>query len=54
MGKGSGSNPDYARAARELRRSSAASRHVPKHRKGTKSERNRTAIRDSQSQGSSS
>jgi len=51
MPKTTGSNPEYARAARELRRSSAASRHVPKHRKGTKSARNQAAIRDSQSEG---
>lgn len=39
-------NPDFARAMRELGRSSATSPHVTKARKGTRSARNARAIRD--------
>lgn len=39
-------NPDLARAMQELRRSSAASRHVPRALKGTRAQRERDAIRD--------
>ena len=39
-------NPEMARAMQELRRSNAASRHTPRPRKGTRSERERQALRD--------
>lgn len=39
-------NPELAAAMRELRRSSAASRHVPVPRKGTRRARREQAIRD--------
>lgn len=39
-------NPELAHAMRELRKSSAAQRHTPKPRKGTRREREREAIRD--------
>lgn len=38
-------NPELARAMADLRRSSAASPHTPKPRKGTRSARKRAAIR---------
>lgn len=37
-------NPEYAKAMQELRHSSAASRHVLKARKGTRSAHKRAAI----------
>lgn len=37
-------NPEMAKAMRELRRSSAASPHVPTPRKGTRAVRNRKQI----------
>ena len=40
-------NPELAAAMRELRRSSAASPHVMKSRKGTRASRERHAIADS-------
>jgi hypothetical protein len=40
-------NPDYAEAARQLRRSSAASPHVPTPKKGTRSAKKKRAIQDS-------
>ncbi|MCL6423669.1 hypothetical protein Bequi_09765 [Brachybacterium sp. JHP9] len=40
------SNPELASAMRELRRSSAASRHTPLPRKGSRQERKAQAIRD--------
>lgn len=40
-------NKPYMRAMQELRRSNAAQRHVPKHRKGTRSARKGTAIKES-------
>ena len=40
-------NKPYMRAMQELRRSSAAQRHVPKPRKGTRSARKVTAIKES-------
>lgn len=42
------SNPEQAHWVRELSRSSAAQRHVPTPRKGTRRERERQAIRDQQ------
>lgn len=39
-------NPDLARAMQELRRSNAATRHVPRPRKGTRAQRERQALRD--------
>jgi hypothetical protein len=39
-------NPDMARAMAELRRSSAASRHVPAPRKGTRTAKQQIAIRE--------
>lgn len=39
-------NPEWAHWDRELRKSSAADRHTPKPRKGTRRERERQAIRD--------
>lgn len=39
-----GGNPEMARVARELRRSSAASPHTPKTRKGTRGMRKSHAI----------
>lgn len=39
-------NPEWAHWDRELRKSNAAGRHVPKPRKGTRRERERQAIRD--------
>jgi len=39
-------NPEMARAMAELRRSSAASRHVPAPRKGTRTAKARMAIAD--------
>lgn len=39
-------NPDYARAMAGLRGSSAASRHTPKPRKGTRRTQQLAAIRD--------
>lgn len=42
------SNPEQAHWMRELGKSSAASRHVPTPRKGTRRERERQAIRDQQ------
>lgn len=42
------SNPDQAHWMRELGKSSAAQRHTPKPRKGTRRERERQAIRDQQ------
>lgn len=43
-------NPAYAEAMRELRRSSAASPHVPAPRKGTRSVKKRLHIREGLSQ----
>lgn len=42
---GPAANPDRARWAQELRRSSAAQRHTPQPRKGTRRERERQAVR---------
>ena len=39
-------NKPYMRAMQELRRSNAAQRHVPKHRKGTRRARKNAAIRE--------
>ena len=39
-------NPEWAHWDRELRKSSAAQRHTPTPRKGTRRERERQAIRD--------
>lgn len=39
-------NPEQARWMADLRRSSAADRHTPKPRKGTRRERERQALRD--------
>lgn len=39
-------NPQMAHWMRELRKSSAATRHTPKPRKGTRRQRERQAIRD--------
>ena len=39
-------NRDYMYAMQDLRRSSAASRHTPKHRKGTRAARKRQALRE--------
>lgn len=39
-------NPELAHWMRELGKSSAASRHTPKPRRGTRAERERQAIRD--------
>lgn len=39
-------NPELAAAMRELRRSSAAQRHTPKPRKGSRQDRLKRAIRD--------
>ncbi|WP_181273615.1 hypothetical protein [Brevibacterium oceani] len=47
-------NPDLARAMVELRKSSAAQRHTPKPRKGTRRQREQQAIRDQRRNGSSS
>lgn len=41
-------NPQWAHWDRELRKSSAADRHTPKPRKGTRRQRERQAIRDQQ------
>ena len=41
-------NPEWAHWDRELRKSSAADRHTPKPRKGTRRQRERQAIRDQQ------
>lgn len=41
-------NPEWAKAEAERRRSSAAQRHTPKPRKGTRRERERQALRDQQ------
>ncbi|MFI9629268.1 hypothetical protein [Streptomyces sp. NPDC052042] len=41
-------NPEQAHWMRELGKSSAAQRHTPKPRKGTRRERERQAIRDQQ------
>ncbi|MDO4254368.1 MAG: hypothetical protein Q4C81_04360 [Kocuria sp.] len=41
-------NPELASWMHQLRSSSAAQRHVPKPRKGTRRERERQAIRDQQ------
>lgn len=40
------SNPELAQWMAQLRQSSAASRHLPKPRKGSRAERERQAIRD--------
>lgn len=40
------SNPEQARWMHELGRSSAANRHTPRPRKGTRRQRERQAIRD--------
>lgn len=40
------SNPEQARWMRELGKSSAANRHTPRPRKGTRRQRQRQAIRD--------
>ncbi|MCL2594604.1 MAG: hypothetical protein FWD83_03675 [Promicromonosporaceae bacterium] len=40
-------NPELAAAMRELRRSSAASRHIPTPRKGTRRAKAQAAIADS-------
>lgn len=42
-------NSEQAHWIRELRRSSAAQRHIPKPRKGTRRERERQAVRDQRS-----
>lgn len=42
------SNPELAAWMHQLRSSSAAQRHTPKPRKGTRRERERQAIRDQQ------
>lgn len=39
-------NPEWAHWDRELRKSNAAGRHIPKPRKGTRRQRERQAIRD--------
>ena len=39
-------NKPYMRAMQELRRSNAAQRHVPKHRKETRRARKNSAIRE--------
>lgn len=39
-------NKPYMRAMQELRRSNAAQRHVPKHRKGTRRARKNSAIQE--------
>ena len=39
-------NKPYMRAMQELRRSNAAQRHVPQHRKGTRRARKNSAIRE--------
>ena len=39
-------NKPYMRAMQELRRSNAAQRHVPKHRKGTRRARKSAVIRE--------
>ena len=39
-------NKPNMRAMQELRRSNAAQRHVPKHRKGTRRARKNSAIRE--------
>ena len=41
-------NPELAAAMRELRRSSAAQRHTPRPRKGSRQDRLQKAIRDQQ------
>lgn len=41
-------NPEAAHWMRELRKSSAAQRHTPKPRRGTRRHREREAIRDQQ------
>lgn len=41
-------NPEFAHWMHQLRSSSAAQRHVPTPRKGTRRERERQAIRDQQ------
>lgn len=48
------SNPELAHWMNQLRGSSAAQRHTPKPRKGTRRERERQAIRDQQSNRSQS
>lgn len=40
------SNPELAHAMRELRKSSAASRHVLKKYKGTRASKKKEALRD--------
>lgn len=40
------SNPEHAHWMRERRRSSAASRHIPAPRKGTRSQSERDGVRD--------
>lgn len=42
------STKENVRHVQELRRSSAASKHVPKQRKGTRQARIRAALRDQQ------
>lgn len=39
-------NPEIAQAMAQLRRSSAAQRHTPKPRKGTRAAKQRQAVRD--------
>lgn len=39
-------NPEYIKAMMGLRRSSAAQRHTPKHRKGTRAARKKAALRE--------
>lgn len=45
-----GANPDMAHWVRELRKSNAATRHVPTPRKGTRRAARRRAITDSLNQ----
>ena len=40
-------NKPFMRAMQDLRRSSAASRHIPKTRKGSRAARKRAAMRES-------
>lgn len=42
-------NPEWAHWDRELRKSNAAGRHIPKPRKGTRRQRERQALRDQSS-----
>lgn len=41
-------NPEYAKAMHGLRSSSAAQRHTPRPRKGTRNQKQNQAIRDQQ------